>query len=108
MKIKGTNDLLKRLKKGASIKDIKEVVKVNTLELQQAQQKDAPVDTGFLRRSITSEFEDGGLTGKTGATAEYAPYLIYGTRYMYAQDFFRPNFHVQEKKFQNDLKKLTR
>jgi len=37
----------------------------------------APVDTGYLRRSITHEVE--GNVGLVGTNAEYAPYLEFGT-----------------------------
>lgn len=39
----------------------------------------APIDTGDLRRSITSRVEDDGETGVIYTPLEYAPYVEYGT-----------------------------
>lgn len=39
--------------------------------------KNCPVDTGTLRRSITSEIHD--KYGEVGTNVEYAPYVEYGT-----------------------------
>jgi HK97 gp10 family phage protein len=78
-----------KLKSNANMKDVKQIVKQNTAELTQGAQRKAPVDTGNLRRSITMDLSDGGLTGKVKPTADYAPYLEYGTRFstIYATSF---------------------
>lgn len=39
----------------------------------------APVDTGDLRRSISSKVEDSGRQGIVFTNLEYAPYVEYGT-----------------------------
>ncbi|MBE5673729.1 HK97 gp10 family phage protein [Staphylococcus sp. SS35] len=38
-----------------------------------------PVDTGYLRESVTMDFKDGGLTGVINIGSEYAIYVNYGT-----------------------------
>lgn len=106
--IRGDKALVARLKKIATMDDVKEVVKVNTTEVQRGAQRKAPVDTGNLRRSIGIEFTDGGLTGRVSPTAEYAAYLEFGTRFMTAQPFMRPTFYQQVNQFKKDLDRLVR
>lgn len=52
----------------------------------------APVDTGYLRSSITGDTEVGGQTvrGEVTAGANYAIYVEKGTSRMAAQPFMRP------------------
>ena len=69
--------------------------------------RDAPVDTGFLKRSIVFELASNGLNGRVTPEAEYAPYLIYGTRFNAKQDFFRPNLKSQSKQFKEDMSRLV-
>ncbi|HCQ2209616.1 TPA: HK97 gp10 family phage protein [Staphylococcus aureus] len=38
-----------------------------------------PVDTGYLRESVTMDFKDGGFTGVINIGSEYAIYVNYGT-----------------------------
>ena len=48
----------------------------------------APVDTGNLRNSITSEIR--GLSGEVGPTAEYGEYVELGTSRMAPQAYMGP------------------
>lgn len=48
----------------------------------------APVDTGFLRNSI--DYDMGDREVAVGASAEYAPYVEFGTERQKAQPFLRP------------------
>lgn len=105
--LKGVSELTMKLKSNANMKDVKQIVKQNTAELTQGAQRKAPVDTGNLRRSITMDLSDGGLTGKVKPTADYAPYLEYGTRFQSAQPFMRPAFNKQKAKFKSDMDKLV-
>ena len=105
--LKGVSELTKKLKANTNLKDVKQVVKQNTAELTQGAQRKAPVDTGNLRRSINMDLSDGGLTGKVKPTADYAPYLEYGTRFQSAQPFMRPAFNKQKAKFKSDMDKLV-
>jgi HK97 gp10 family phage protein len=50
-----------------------------------------PVDTGRLRRSISSDVEGKELVvGTVSADTEYAAYVEYGTSRMHAQPYLRP------------------
>lgn len=108
MDLKGLDALMGALKDKANLNDVKNVVKMNGSEMQRNMQRDAPVDTGFLKRHIIYRADDGGFTARVASQAEYSIYLIYGTRFNYMQDFFRPNYFNQRQKFLEDLKRLMR
>ena len=55
-----------------------------------------------------SEISDGGLLAKSEATAEYAPYVEWGTRYMEAQPYMKPAFNEQKEQFRRDMNRLTK
>ena len=50
----------------------------------------APVDTGNLRGSITTDTRTGDLSAVVEATASYAAYVEFGTRRMRPQPYMRP------------------
>ncbi|WP_170275137.1 HK97-gp10 family putative phage morphogenesis protein [Lactococcus lactis] len=108
MKITGIDALQKKLMKNATLDDVKYVVKSNNANMNKNMQDLAPVDTGNMKRSITSEFTDGGFTGTTGPHTDYDGYVEYGTRFQAAQPFVKPAFDVQKKVFKNDLERLTK
>lgn len=108
MNIKGVEELARALRKGADIRDVANAVKLNGAEMQAKAQRYAPVDTGNLKRSIALSMEDGGFTARVEATAEYASYQEYGTRYQSGTPFIRPAFHEQERSFLSDLDRLLK
>lgn len=108
VRLKGVKELRIALKKKADMSQVRRIVKMNGAELQQKAQRKAPVDTGTLKRSIGLEIKDGGLTAECAATAEYAPYQEWGTRYMEAQPFMKPAFNEQKERFKHDMDRLVR
>ena len=108
MKITGIDALQKKLRRNVTLDDVKYIVKSNTSNMNKNMQKLAPVDTGNMKRSITSEFSDGGLTGTTSPDTNYAVHVEYGTRFQAAQPFVKPSFDVQKNVFKNDLERLTK
>jgi len=52
----------------------------------------APVDTGFLRGSIGVDTDPDGLGVVVGPTAEYGPYVEFGTSRMAPRAFMSPAF----------------
>lgn len=106
VQIIGLDKLEKQLKKNATLNDVKKVVKQNGAELHKKAQRNVPVDSGTLKRSIGLELSDGGMTAEVEATAEYSEYVEYGTRYMDAQPYIRPALKEQERQFKSDMKKL--
>lgn len=108
MKINGISNLQKKLRKNVTLEDVKHIVKSNTSSMNSKMQKLAPVDTGIMKRSITSEVKNGGLNGKSGPHTNYASYVEYGTRFQNAQPFVKPAFNIQKKVFTNDLERLMK
>lgn len=112
LSVKGTDKLVGKLKRNANLEDVKNVVRLNTSEMQRNMQRSASFkkgyQTGTTKRSITMDILDNGFTGKAGPGTHYSPYLIYGTRFMDAQDFFRPNYFKQKIQFLNDMKRLMK
>lgn len=80
----------------------------NAAGLQRTAHRNAPVDTGNLKRSIGLEIVDGGLSAEIGAMADYAPYVEWGTRFMKAQPFIEPALEEVKSKFKSDMQKLVK
>ena len=107
IKIVGMEKLQRKLKKNVRMDDVKRVVRHNGAEMQAKAQQNAPVDTGMLKRSIGLGITDGGMSAEVEPTAEYAPYVELGTRFMDPQPYLKPAFNEQKEKFKKDLKKLV-
>ena len=108
VKIVGIEKLQKKLIRNMDTSAVKTVVQKNGSEMQTKAQQKAPVDTGNLKRSIGLVMRDGGLTAEVEPTAEYAPYVEFGTRFMNAQPYLKPAFEEQKEKFKKDMDKLAR
>ena len=108
VKFEGIAKLNKGLKKRMDMSAVKTVVKRNGSDMQRKAQRNAPVDTGTLKRSIGIDISDGGMTATVEPTAEYARYVELGTRFMEAQPYLKPAFEEQKKQFEKDLQKLVR
>lgn len=105
-----TSELVAGLTKLAMLADptISKVVQKNGAELQKKEMRDVPVDTGFLKRSIMLSSEDYGLTSVVEPTANYSNFVEYGTRFMAAQPYVRPNYYEQVKQFMKEMEKLVK
>lgn len=108
VKFTGVNELRIALKKNTNLDAVKRVVRENGAEMQVKAQRNAPVDTGTLERSIGLDIMDAGLTAKVEPTAEYAPYPEFGTRFQEAQPYMGPAFKEQKEQFKKDMEKLVR
>ncbi len=118
IKIVGMEKLQKKLKKNIRMEDVKRQVRKHGAQTQEKAQQSAPVGTpestgipgyigGTLKRSIGIDITDGGMTAEVEPTAEYAPYVELGTRFMEAQPYLKPAFDEQKEKFKKDMKKLV-
>ena len=106
--IDGMDKLTAKIKKCQNLDPIKKVVKQNGAELQSKAQRNAPVDTGNLKRNIALEIKSNGMTAECESQAEYAPYVEWGTRYMEAQPHVKPAFEDQKKQFKHDLERVVK
>ena len=118
IKIVGMEKLQKKLKKNIQMEDVKRQVRKHGAEMQTKAQQNAPVGTpestgipgyigGTLKRSIGIDITDGGMAAEVEPTADYAPYVELGTRFMEAQPYLKPAFDEQKEKFKKDMKKLV-
>lgn len=108
VELKGLDALVGKLKRNANLTDVKNVVKINTSELQRGAQRRSPVDTGTLKRSINQSLENGGFTGRVSAGTEYAPYIEWGTRFIHGRRYMGTSYFQQRQKFIKDLKRIMR
>lgn len=112
VKIYGLDKLEKKLKKNATLDDVKTVVKKHGSRMQDKIVDNAEFtegyQTGNTKRSIRGTIKDGGFTYEAGPTTHYSPYLEYGTRFMDAQPFVKPAFEKQKGEFKKDLKDLMK
>ena len=108
IKIVGMQKLQKKLKDNVSMADVKRLIRHNGAEMQAKAQENAPVRTGYLKRSIGLEITDGGMTAEVEPTADYGPYPELGTRFMEARPYLKPAFDDQKGKYEGDMKKLAK
>lgn len=68
-----------------------------------------PVDTGFLRSSITTDMSYGGgtVTGRTGPTANYGAYVEWGTYRMAPRAFMGPALDRHGQEFEDAMAAIT-
>ena len=77
----GLNKLNKKLENLTSVQTAEKAMTTSVLLLERDAKEECPVDTGALRRSITSEVtsSDERVTGRVFTPVEYAPWVHYGT-----------------------------
>ena len=78
------------------------VVKNNAEKLKSSAQSKAPVDTGFLKSNIRTNYP-AALEAHINSEAAYAGYQEYGTRFQPGKPFMRPALKVVEPKFKQDM-----
>ena len=115
----GINEFCVAIDERVNLEAVKAIVKKNGAELHQKAQRNTPVGTpestgipgyvgGTLRRSEMLELEDGGLTAKVQAHANYAPYVEFGTRFMEGRHYMKKAYDAQVPIFKSDMHKLVR
>lgn len=105
IRIIGLEKVVGKLKDNVRMEDVGRVVRKHGADMQRKAQKNAPVKTGTLKRSIGLEADD--TTATVEATAEYAPYVEFGTRFMRARPYLRPAYNEEKELFKKDMKKLV-
>lgn len=86
--------------------DLKPYIQKATQKVQRSAKHNAPVDTGYLKRSIYRDTTKRGseVVGRVYAVAEYAIYQEFGTVKMRANPFLFPALDEHRKDIQNGLK----
>lgn len=108
VRLEGFEELQERLKKNATLEDVKTVVQYRGVQMQDVAQTVCPRRTGQLADGITLEILDGGLTAEVAPHTNYAGYVEWGTRFMSAQPYVRPAYMQESERFKADLSKLMK
>ena len=82
------------------------VIKSHGGKMQATAMEKAPVDTSFLKNSITLEISE--TQAAVESTAPYAVYQEYGTRYQPGTAHIRPAFQKELPEFLDDIKKVIK
>lgn len=85
--------------------ELKRLVRRTALSIEAQAKISAPVDTGFLRNSISTSFPDE-LTGVVSVGAEYGIYVEMGTVRTAAQPYLLPAAEAELRKLGGELKKV--
>ena len=86
--------------------DMKPFIQKATQLVQRTAKSMAPVDTGYLKRSISRETKGSGVNvyGRVFTPTEYAIYQEFGTSKMVAQPFMFPALDAHSKDIQREAK----
>ena len=106
IKLEGDKDLQRMLQRCKDKSKIQACIKNSGSTLQQYAQKNAPVDTGTLRRSITLALTDGGMAAEVQPTVNYGAYVELGTRFMSAQPYLRPALETAQAEFKANIERV--
>lgn len=106
LKVVGVERVVGKLRKNATMNDIKNVVKSNVSDMTKNAQRLAPVDTGHLKGSTIATIGD--LEGSTDVGAHYGGYVNNGTRFMSAQPFLTNAFELQSENFRREMEMLVK
>ena len=84
-----------------AVTKIRQATVKTTIDTAADARRNAPVDTGYLRSSIATEYEFSGegVIGSVEAGANYAVFVENGTSRMAPQPFLRPAFDKHREKW---------
>lgn len=109
LNLTGLDGLTKLLDAETAKTRVRAIVKSHAADLQRKAVRKVPVDTGNLKRSIQPpSIASDGMYAVVRATAEYAPYVELGTRFMEAQPFMNPALNEVRQSFLDALGKVIK
>lgn len=90
--------------------ELNNAVRNTAFKIEASAKRAAPVDTGRLRGSITTEFKSSNSNPKAevGTNVEYAPYIEYGTIKMAAKPFLNPAYDRHIDDFEAEVSRIVR
>lgn len=83
------------------------LVRATAANVERAAKTNAPVDTGNLRNSITTQISGGGMTAEIGPAAAYGIYVEMGTRRMRPQPYMLPALQSQQGAFEQAVSQIV-
>lgn len=86
-------------------RDLQEVLDAYAFLIQRQAQLNAPVDTGYMRSGIIV-ISEGDWVRVIGASADYAHYVEFGTRYTEPQPFLVPAFLAYKRQFEQAVRQV--
>lgn len=84
-------------------KELKDTLISYTGSIEDLAKQLCPVDTGYLRQSITMEIQKGGYVGIVRVGAYYARYVEFGTVYQNPQPYLMPAYNILSKEFVEEI-----
>lgn len=92
------------------IPELSTAVRDTAYKIERTAKQNAPVDTGRLKGSITTELDLGGTnpSAEIGTNVEYAPYVEYGTYKMAARPFLNPAYDRHIEEFEENVSRIVR
>lgn len=110
IEIRGAAELKNAMIKKAAFGVAKKMMRYHVAEIQKEAQRLVRVDTGHLKRSISTDIstQEDDIVGVVRAGADYAGYQEKGTRFMAAKPYLKPAYNKQKPQFLRDLKRLQR
>ncbi len=108
IKFDGITDVMNHLVKAEKLDDVKQIVRKHLSEMARFSARVVPVKTGFLKRSLTTQIIDNGLTGVATYYADYSPYQEYGTRWISGKFYLKRGFDKVASDFINDIERVMK
>lgn len=102
----GLDELEKKLESIKEQKAVKNCVKKHVENMGRLAQKTVPVDTGHLKNSMRVTI--GEFDGTVSFNTDYAGYVEYGTRKMYARHYMKEAFDMEKEQFRKDMEDIFR
>ena len=92
------------------IPELSTAVRDTAFKIEGTAKRKAPVDTGRLRGSITTDLDLGGInpSAEIGTNVEYAEYVEYGTYKMAAKPFLNPAYDRHIRDFEDNVSRIVR
>lgn len=112
LKVEGIEPLVGKLKKNATLDDVKRIVKKNGADLTRTMKAQTSIayvkgySTGDTAGSISLKITNGGLTAEVATGTSYSPYVEYGTRYMSPEPIAQPSLDKVAPNFFRDLSRI--
>lgn len=88
--------------------EAKKLIMKTAFQTEGSAKRLTPVDTGHLRRSISTKIENGGLKATVSTNIEYAMAVEYGTSKQMAQPYMTPAYVKYKKKFEDGMEEILR